>query len=144
MAGGRPSEYDEAIATDIIDLLAMGTPLKRICAGEGMPSYTTVLRWEENNSEFRVLLARAKRVGTHSLADECLDIADDPNIDTKEKHIRIDTRLRLIGKWHKKAYGERVELVGDEDAPLQTRLSLDGLSEQQRVQLRKLLEATSA
>ncbi len=42
--------------------------------------------------------ARARELGCDALADECLEIADgdDP---TDVKRVKIDTRIRLIGKW---------------------------------------------
>ena len=52
---------------------------------------------------------RAREKGTHQLADECIAIADDPMLDPNDKRIRIDTRLRLIGKWNAKKYGDKVE-----------------------------------
>jgi hypothetical protein len=38
-------------------------------------------------------------LGCDALADECLEIADDSEIKPDDKRIRIDTRIRLIGKW---------------------------------------------
>lgn len=73
-----------------------------------MPAYGTVLRWEAENQQFREHSARAKQHGTHFLADDCLRIADDETLDPADKRIRIDTRLRLIGKWNAKAYGDKI------------------------------------
>jgi hypothetical protein len=86
-----------------------------------MPSYNTIWRWENENEEFRDLSARAKRNGTHFLADDTLRIADDESIDTNRAKLMIDTRLRLIGKWNAKAYGDKVqaEVTGAEGGPLQ-------------------------
>lgn len=43
--------------------------------------------------------AHARELGCDALADECIEIADEPDRDPAEKRIRIDTRIRLIGKW---------------------------------------------
>jgi hypothetical protein len=107
---GRPSGYNEDIALRICERLACGEPMKRICADPDMPAYTSVLKWQREHAEFSDLTARAKLEGTHALADECLEIADNPEIDTQDKRVRIDTRIRLIGKWHSRAYGDRLDL----------------------------------
>ena len=109
MAGGRPSKYSDQIASEICRLLASGKPLARICDMDSMPGYTTVRRWEDENAEFRALSTRAKQDGTHFLADDALRIADDEAIDTQRAKLMIDTRLRLIGKWNAKAYGDKLQ-----------------------------------
>jgi len=99
------------MAAVICDRLMRGEPLARICDDPDMPHYTTVRRWEDENPEFRSLSTRAKQDGTHWLADDCIRIADDPSLDPADKRVRIDTRLRLIGKWHAKAYGEKIDIT---------------------------------
>jgi hypothetical protein len=110
MPGGRPSVYSEQLASEICRELANGKPMARICDRDDMPSYTTVKRWENENDEFRAISARARQDGTHFLADDALRIADDESIDTQRARLMIDTRLRLIGKWNAKAYGDKVEI----------------------------------
>lgn len=110
MPGGRPSSFTQEIADEICRELANGKPMARICDRDDMPNYTTVMRWEQDNPEFRQLSARAKQNGTHFLADDALRIADDETIDTQRAKLMIDTRLRLIGKWNAKAYGDKVEM----------------------------------
>jgi hypothetical protein len=120
MPGGRPSIYSEQLCGEICRELANGVPLARICDKADMPSYTTVKKWESENAEFAALSAQAKREGTHKLADDALRIADDETIDVQRARLMIDTRLRLIGKWHAKAYGDKVqqEVTGADGGPL--------------------------
>jgi hypothetical protein len=119
---GRPSSYSDQIAGEICRRLATGEPMARICRDDDMPGYTTVMRWEQDNEEFRLLSMRAKQNGTHFLADDALRIADDESIDTNRAKLMIDTRLRLIGKWNAKAYGDKnqVELSGADGGPVAT------------------------
>ena len=109
---GRPSSYNQKTADAIAEKLSEGIPLKRICAEPDMPGYTTVLRWQEAYPEFRDLSARAKADGTHNLADECLTIADTATPEeVPVARLRIDTRLRLIGKWNSRAYGDKLDVA---------------------------------
>jgi len=118
---GRPSGYSEKIAEEIIEQLASGKTITSICKRPGMPSVTTFWRWEQDNEQLRKDSARAKSVGTHALASECLDIADDPLIDPANKRIMVDTRIRLIGKWNSREYGEKIDITAREEAPPVTR-----------------------
>jgi len=123
---GRPTIFSEELAAEIIERLAGGEPLKKICDDEHMPAYVTVLRWQQRHEDFGSLSARAKMDGTHALADECLAISDDPGLDPADKRVRIDTRIRLIGKWNSKFYGDKVSIGGDADAPpIRTTTQLD-------------------
>lgn len=120
----RPSIYNEQVAGEICRRLASGEPMARICRDDDMPGYTTVMRWEQDNEEFRQLSTRAKQNGTHFLADDALRIADDETIDTNRAKLMIDTRLRLIGKWNAKAYGDKVALTGggEGDDPIKSEM----------------------
>lgn len=123
---GRPTLFNDELAERIVERLASGEPLKKICQDEDMPNYMTVLKWQDRHPDFGMLSARAKQDGTHALADECLSIADDPHIDPADKRVRIDTRIRLIGKWNSKVYGDKVAVGGAADMePIRTTTQLD-------------------
>lgn len=114
---GRPSSFTQEIADEICERQAKGEPLAVICRDDHMPSFTTVWRWEADREDFRNLSTRARELGTHFLAGDCIRIADGDG-DPADKRIRIDTRIRLIGKWNAKAYGEKVALTGDDGGPV--------------------------
>jgi hypothetical protein len=105
----RPSKRSPEVVDEIAHRLAHGEPMARICDDEHMPDFSTVWRWEADDEEFRKLAAHAREVGTHYLADDCITIADGPG-DPADKRIRIDTRLRLIGKWNAKRYGDKLDI----------------------------------
>jgi hypothetical protein len=117
MPAGRPTDFNDGVAEAILDKLAEGIPMKVICKGDDMPSYMSVLRWQRKFPEFGDLVARAKVDGTHALADECIEIADDTKCDPADRRVRIDTRLRLIGKWNSRVYGEKMAVGGAPDLP---------------------------
>jgi hypothetical protein len=117
MPAGRPTDYNQEIAEIILEKLADGKPMKVICKEEDMPCYMSVLRWQKRHPEFSDLVARAKIDGTHALADECIEIADDKTLDPADKRVRVDTRIRLIGKWNATIYGDKVAVGGSADMP---------------------------
>ena len=100
-----------------------------ICRMDGMPSYVTVWNWEQSDPEFLNLSLSARERGTHYMADDCLRISDDLDLDPRHKHIMVDTRLRLIGKWNRKIYGDKqtTELVGPNGSDLFKALDDDAL-----------------
>lgn len=116
---GRPSKYSQELVEEIITLLSEGNTMKSICALSHMPSIQTIFNWERENREFLELSMRAREAGTHVIADQCIEIADDPILDPADKRVRIDTRMRLIGKWNAKKYGDKIEhTVQQEFIPL--------------------------
>lgn len=143
--GGAPSIYTPELAERICDQLACGVPLVKICRQEGMPSYSAVRKWEKTNPEFAALSARAKADGTHFLADDALMIADEPlptdpdaaRTEINRRKLQIDTRMRLIGKWNSRAYGDKALLGSDPDNPLPehtVKIDVAGIADQLRRQ----------
>lgn len=143
MPGGRPTIYTEELASKICDGIASGVSLVQICRQDGMPHEMTVLRWVHDTvtdvpSEFRMRFLRAREIGTHHMAHECLEIADDSSGDIKyvgregeerealdsefvaRSKLRIDTRMKLMGMWNKRDYGDKkaVELSGPNGASI--------------------------
>lgn len=107
---GRPSKRTDEVVAEIVQRLAQGEPMARICDDAHMPDFSTVWRWEDEDEEFRKLSARARVHGTHFMADDCIKISDNPELEASDKKVRIDTRLRLIGKWNAKDYGDKQEI----------------------------------
>ena len=131
MPAGRPTDFNDKVAEAILDKLAEGVPMKVICRDGDMPCYMSVLRWQRKFPEFGDLVARAKIDGTHALADECIEIADDKRADPADRRVRIDTRLRLIGKWNSRVYGDKMAVGGAPDMPpiqMTSRLDVSKLS----------------
>jgi len=122
---GRPSLKTPEMVEEIASRLAKGEPLARICDDDHMPDFSTVWRWEENDPDFRNISTRARLHGTHYLADDCLTISDRVDLEPSDKKVRIDTRLRLIGKWNAKVYGDKQLLGSDPENPLPAPGGLD-------------------
>ena len=119
---GRPSIRTPKLVEELLERQAKGEPLSKICSDPHMPSFVAVWRWEREDEDFRNDSARARKLGTHYLAGESLTIADDLSIDPQHKRVMVDPRLRLIGKWNRKDYGDKVlnEVTGPDGQPLNT------------------------
>ena len=119
---GRPSIRTPKLVEELLERQAKGEPLSKICSDPHMPSFVAVWRWEREDEDFRNDSARARKLGTHYLAGESLTIADDLSLDPQHKRVMVDTRLRLIGKWNRKDYGDKVlnEVTGPDGQPLNT------------------------
>lgn len=123
----------KALLESICGQLAEGKSLRAICRERQLPE-STVRGWFLDDEEAFAQSTRARELGCDALADECIDIADGQSgvTDPTDKRIRIDTRLRLIGKWSKRyAEKQQLEHVGKDGGAIQfedlTRLSDDEL-----------------
>jgi hypothetical protein len=98
---------------ELLDRTAKGEPLSRICNDPRMPGRRTVYDMIEADEAFAAQFRAARARGVHALADECLDIADERATDAvqvADKRVRIDTRLRLAGKWLPREYGDKLDI----------------------------------
>lgn len=126
MPGGRPSSYSQEVADEICARLSKGEPLSVICSDEHIPSFQTVYNWEKAQPEFLEASTRARQIGTHYLAYDSLRVADDMTIDAAHKRVMVDTRLRLIGKWNARQYGDKIEHEHSGSIQTQTDEQLEG------------------
>lgn len=132
----RPSSFTQETADLICDRLAQGESLRMVCADEGMPNRSTVLRWLEDFEAFRGQYARAREAQADHMADEILSIADDGLNDTyrdddgnvrtdtdviARSKLRVDARKWLAAKMAPKKYGEKVtqEVTGADGGPVE-------------------------
>lgn len=126
---GRPSHYNEKIADEICEKIAISTKgLNHLCKeNDGWPNPDTVYQWRLKHSSFAEKYARAKQEQIQAYVDEINDIADDTSQDTLTKYdkdgepyevcnsewinrsrLRVDTRKWIASKLMPKLYGERV------------------------------------
>ena len=128
---GRPSKYSPEIAQEMCNLLAEGVPLQEICRREGFPAWRTVYDWMYRDDKevaagggvgLSASIARAREIGYDALAEQCLMIADTPQMGRKtvyssgaeededsmtvteedmlgHRKLQIETRLKLLAKW---------------------------------------------
>lgn len=136
---GRPTSYNQEIASEIIERIVLGESLRSIVKDEHMPVISTVFRWMSHNDEFSKQYARAKEEQAEAFADEIVAISDEEHITVKDheggltevtfdsvaiarNRLRIDARKWVASKLKPKKYGDKLELSGDPNSPLQVNI----------------------
>jgi len=74
----------------------------------------------------------ARQLGYHKMADEIIELSDDTSyLDrttasaiVQQRRLAVDSRRWLLSKVLPKVYGDRIEVSGDPEAPLVTRIEL--------------------
>lgn len=123
-------EFAEDIIEELLGRTEQGEPLSRICLDPRMPKRRTVYDWIEKDEKFAAQFHDARARGIHHLAEECLTIADedvakDDTVKVANKRLRIDTRLRLAGKWLPSIYGDKQQV--EHSGSVTVSKALDGL-----------------
>lgn len=122
---GKPSTYNRAVADKVLEGIKQGKSLASLCKADNMPASSTFRTWVADDVDgLSARSARAYEVGCDAIADQCIEIADEEpdthpitgakdSASVQHRRLRIDTRLRLLGKWAPKRYGDRLELGGE-------------------------------
>ncbi len=123
----QESHYTPEKGAAICELLAQGVSLLAATKRLGIP-YTTARNWEDDVPQHGADSMRARAKGCHALAEEALEIADTPEMGEEvtikadgseevkrgdmihHRRLRIDTRMRLIGKWLPNVYGDKQQI----------------------------------
>jgi len=105
----------EAICTG----LSSGHSLRAISRELGIAESTVRYALKADPEAF-AQTARARDLGCDALADECIEISDNSTLDPADRRVRIETRLKLIGKWSQR-YGDKVDhtLTGPDGGAIQ-------------------------
>ena len=116
---------------ELLERTSKGEQLTKLCGDPRMPSRSSVYSWLESDPEFAGRFRAARARGVHALAEECLEIADedvakDDSVAVANKRVRIDTRLRLAGKWLASEYGDKLDV--NHSGEIVNRHDLSGLS----------------
>jgi len=127
--------FNQVAADAVCAMLEEGKSLRAACKElELTPSH--VLQWSKDNKDFAEQYARAREAGYKLLADEIIDIADEKEVQVRydgedttldlsptaiaRNRLRVDTRKWMLSKMLPKIYGDKLELSGDKENPLQT------------------------
>lgn len=118
-ARGRKPMLTPQVMDEIVTRMTEGESLRSICRDPHMPSFVSIFKWEQKNPFFAEALDKARINGTHYLAGECLEIADRADLEPAARRVMIDTRMRLMGFWHRSVYGSKTEIVGKDGGAIQ-------------------------
>lgn len=94
----------------ICERIANGESLRKISKDDDMPSVVSVMRWLAADEELGNQYARAREIQADGEVDEILDIADDDELDSNDKRVRIDARKWRAGKMRPKVYGDKLDV----------------------------------
>lgn len=124
--------YNEEVADEICARIAEGEFLTVICREPGMPSRRTVYRWIDDKPEFASSMEKARQIGADAIAEQSMiDVAKEPeriNTEHGDKidpghvqvmKLRADHSLKMLAKWHKGKYGDKLALTDGDGKPLQ-------------------------
>ena len=117
---GAHSTYTQELADEICARVVM-RPLHQVSKDEDMPCEDTIYTWLGKHKEFAEKYARARQLRAFRRAESVDQIADDlraGSIDHNQARVLIDAIKWQTGREHPKAFGDRLELAGDKDAPL--------------------------
>lgn len=122
MANG--DDYAKTLEAQMLaDYVSGGMPLAQACRTLDINLATTYDRMSKWPT-FAEMMNKARDAGYDMIAIDCLEIADDTSADTIETRygvkpnkefiarskLRVETRLKLLAKWHPKKYGEKLEI----------------------------------
>lgn len=126
---GRPSKFSQDLAENICEQIANGKSLRAICAGDDMPSATTVFKWLNENQDFSEQYARARDRQADHYFEEIVEIADNVEADSAavaKARLQVDARKWTLSKLAPKKYGEKTELdVKSSDGSMTPTVRLD-------------------
>lgn len=107
MPAGIPSELTESKLDELLSALSTGDSMAKISQRIGV-SVTTIWRMCEADKELDEKYTRAKQQKAQYLAEQIIDIADDPELKPDDKRIRVDARKWVAGKYYGKLFGDKI------------------------------------
>lgn len=107
------TETFEAVLADV----RAGVATRRAIVDHGVSAraFYSALDADEGMAE---RYARARASSMDAIADDAMQIADDPEIDPNHKRIMVDSRKWFLSKLAPKRYGDKLA-VGGEDGPME-------------------------
>jgi len=132
-------KYDQLTKEQMIESIldSMSTKGKSAfaaCKAVGLPQSTFNL-WVDQDKELAEKYARAREDLIEKLAEETLQIADEPVGSTesgstdsgavKKQKLQVDTRKWLLSKLAPRKYGEKIQLAGDKENPIEIKSTID-------------------
>ena len=123
------SKKTAQICKKIIDAVASGLSLRKACLAENIAA-SSFIEWLYTDQELTEQYIRARETGLDKMADDLLEIADKPAVnseDVQNRKLQVDTRKWLLSKMAPKKYGDKViqEISGPDGAPVSTTVTVE-------------------
>ena len=140
----KPERDKPAICQAVLQGMRDGLSAFKACQAAGVPQ-STFNRWVDADSKLAEDYAHAREDLIERMANEVLELADSEVPETgdgkrdwqaiQQRKLQVDSRKWLLSKLAPKKYGDRLELAGDKENPLQvqtidaSKLSTDVLAQ---------------
>lgn len=108
----RTREYYATVRRQLCGMVADGMTRATACRALGIRS-DDVTHWIKTDEKFAAAWRRARDAQISMLADELIEIADQPMkelVDVARAKLRIDTRKWLLARWKPREYGDRAQV----------------------------------
>lgn len=105
--------FDQGIAEQIVDSIAQGVLLDKICKRRGFPSRMTIWRWRQDNPDFDTQCARAREVSAAVDEDRIAGLVDSviaKKIEPDAARVALNGLTWLAKVRAPKTYGEQVDV----------------------------------
>lgn len=128
---GQSTYFSEEVFADMLERIACGDSVRAICDEHGFPSRKTFYGWVLRNEDLRLRYETALVARHYALADETLEIADEPvgSLESgatdsgavQKQRLQVDTRKWILSKLVPKKYGDKItqEVTGSDGGPVQ-------------------------
>lgn len=114
MTMGRPSNYTDELADQICERIASGNSLSAVLRGEGMPGYSTVMRWLGEHQSFRDNYARAMEWRADGKFDELDEVSEEAcraetPVEVAGLKLKADNIKWQLARMNAKKYGDKTQ-----------------------------------
>lgn len=140
----KPERDKGAICQTVLQGMRDGMSAFKACQAAGVPQ-STFNRWVDADAKLAEDYAHAREDLIERMANDVLELADSEVPETgdgkrdwqaiQQRKLQVDSRKWLLSKLAPKKYGDRLELAGDKENPLQvqtidaSKLSTDVLAQ---------------
>ena len=131
---GKATKLTPEVLIAICDDVANGKTMSAAAKERGITPSAVRMALLRDDAMFE-LSAHARELGCDALADQCIEIADGEG-DPADKRIKIDTRIRLIGKWSSR-YSDK--LTVQNNTTVTHKYDLDSIPDAELDQLERIL-----
>lgn len=104
-----PAALNEEQYQAVLDRIAKGDSVTKICEENGMPSERAFYYWLESDEKRLQSYTHARDMQAEKIFSEIIDIADTEEDPTKAR-VRIDARKWVAGKLKPKKYGDKLDV----------------------------------